>query len=87
MEKYTYDSPPFNKLSLCKRGLFHVISLTVIYICKARSGPSSPMRLSSRYLLPDSAKPSTVPHSPPMMWVSWEMLSLMKMASHSSPPR
>ena len=27
-----HNSPPFNNLSLCKRGLFHVMSLTVIYI-------------------------------------------------------
>lgn len=54
---------------------------------KARSGPSLPVRLLPRYFLPDRAKPSTVPHSPPMIWVSWEMLSLTKMASHSSPPR
>lgn len=56
-------------------------------VCKARSGPSLPVRLLPRYFLPDRAKPSTVPHSPPMIWVSWEMLSLTKMASHSSPPR
>ena len=39
------------------------------------------------YFLPDRAKPSTVPHSPPMMWVSWDTSSRTKMASHSSPPR
>lgn len=47
----------------------------------------SPPSGRDTYFRPDRAKPSTVPHSPPMMWVSWEMLSFTKMASHSSPPR